>query len=313
VSYLGFGAEGAGTVSVAIAPRGGGGGGATLLSGGPGAGGSARYANTTWLVAGAWYSVCACSVQTLACGCASVLAATGPTYGLALTSPAGAATWYKGSPVALTWQAFHPLLLAGDVQIELVSTSSLVTVGTLAVAAPAAAGSFVWTLPPTFASGTFYVRLTSTVDRSTVTMPLSTVVTVLGGALQVLSPAPGSLFTWSTSDSFNVTFVALGSQVASGNVRIELKYAGCCTYYTLTTSFPAAGGAFTWLTPYTHTQGQTPYASWYIVISSLADVSVVSPQPGQPGVWGTSVGLLSLASPLPGAGAPTRGGASAEG
>ena len=258
-SYLGFGAEAAGAVNLAIAPLGGGGA-TTFYAGGPGASGNASYANTTWLSAGAWYSVCACSVQTLACGCSQVLVAAGPTYGLVLTSPVVDTTWYKGSPVAITWQAFYPLLLAGGVQIELLSTTSLVSVGTVALGAPAAGGSAVWTVPTTFASGTYYLRLTSTVDTSSV-FQSSNVITVLGGALQVTSPVPGSLFSWDTSSQFNITFVAWGSQVANGNVAVELWYLGCCLRSTLVTGFPAAGGVWTWPTPYSSTQSSTPHAS----------------------------------------------------
>lgn len=237
VSYLGFGAEAAGTVSLTIAPLGGGGSTTTFYTGGSGSRGSASYVNTTWLLPGAWYSVCACSVQTLACGCVQVLVVGGPTYGLVLTSPVTDVTWYKGSPVVITWLAFHPLLLGGGVQIELLSTSSMVSVGTVAVSAPAAASAFVWTLPTTLASGTYYIRLTSTADRSIVFVS-SNVVTVLGGALQVTSPVPNSLFSWDTLSQINITFVAYGSQVATGAVRIEL-WGGCCLRGTLAVRFHA--------------------------------------------------------------------------
>jgi len=96
VSYLGFGTEAAGTVDIAVAPQGGGSG-TTFYAGGPGQIGNASYANTTWLREGVWYSVCVCSVQSLVCGCSQVLVASGPTYGLVLTSPVAAVTWYKGS------------------------------------------------------------------------------------------------------------------------------------------------------------------------------------------------------------------------
>jgi hypothetical protein len=109
VSYAGFGADAAGAAALRIAPAAG--GDATLIATGLlGAGASLAWKNTSWLQPNTWYSITACSVPAPAvCASSLVLALGGPTYGLRLLSP-NVDTWYRGSPVVVTWQAFHPYI-----------------------------------------------------------------------------------------------------------------------------------------------------------------------------------------------------------
>ena len=236
VSYAGFGADAPGTALLSIAPAAG--GASVLIAAGlPGANASLSWANTSWLLPNTWYSVQVCSEQAPTdCASSLVLVLSGPTYGLRLLSP-NVATWYRGSPIVVTWQAFHPYITFSTLVIDMLASASMVSVGTIAIAAPAASGSYVWVCPLSFPAGTFYLRLTSSFD-GTIVAQSTGLITVLGGALVVTSPAPGSVYAYSATSTQMITWVAYGSLVASTSVKIDVSVANRSAVHAFQTPLP---------------------------------------------------------------------------
>jgi hypothetical protein len=159
-----------------------------------------------------------------------VLGVAAVTYGLVLTSPASGVTWYRGMPATITWASFHTEISGSNVRIDLLSSGSMVSVATAIIATPALPGSYVWLVPSSFPSGTYYVLLTSEYDSTATAM--SGLVTVLSGALTVLQPLAGSQWPLlSPSTQLNISWLAFGSNVASSTVTVALRYCsgGCAS------------------------------------------------------------------------------------
>ena len=166
---------------------------------------------------------------------------------------------YRNTSYTLSWASTGATVQAGNVACALYTSPGGLLAQTLVASAPALASQATFTLGAALASGSYTAQCASLADASVVaTTP---VLSLSGGALWVTSPTPGTTYTFSTLSTQNVSWGGAGGTVLGGAVTLELWYLGCCLRSTLVTGFPAAGGVWTWPTPYSNTQSSTPHAS----------------------------------------------------
>ena len=207
--------------------------------------------------------------------------------------------FYRGDNNTISWFAEGPAFVAGSASLTLMAgvtpyfdipyTGALLSV---------AAQNFTWTVAPSVATGSYFIRLISSVD-ALVTCDTGAIA-ISSGKFTWVSPQP-----WGTPSllvkqlpgwGLNLSFVAMGSVLR--NSPVSICFTGCgqvayssCSYSVSTTTLASAGF-------YSFFPG-TSILSWgaacyTIRITSLYDTTVSA--------WTTytqfPVGTLSLVTPL---------------
>ena len=128
------------------------------------------------------------------------------------------------------WASSGATVQSGNVACTLLTSPGGFLAQNLVASVPALASQAAFILGASLASGSYTMRCASLADASVVAN--TPVLSLSGGALWVTSPAPNTVFTFSTSDAINVTWGLAGGTVLGGFVRIEL-WGGCCFRNTL--------------------------------------------------------------------------------
>ncbi len=182
---------------------------------------------------------------------------------IAITSPTASDTWNKNSTYNITWSRAGVLSANVKVNIFLNSTDPSNFVQQLT---GPNTGSLSWTIPGTYANGSYIMRIKT--DDSLVFDDSDLFTIIDGGSvtptITVNSPAAGS--TWFKSHSYNITWSATGTQTANVNIDVYRNTVDPLNFIEQITT--VNDGTHNWVIPATYSDGN------YIIRIETTDAAI---------------------------------------